>query len=214
MPPAIQKKRTKTTSKRKSPPKPPPLSSQVPLGNNPFGGSFNHSLPGETKEEDLPPDMLEEEKVHEDALVDVLGNLAVTLDIKFHDKAARKPIGNLLNERVEGGATIKSIGWYPAHVHEPEKDSMRDYTEADGQRIVVKKTKYLTVIPDRPPGTMGRIYRRDDGVWRVCDVMCAILDTERRARPMTEWFGGIDSHHVMLDGVECTDGLVQYWFGS
>lgn len=46
-------------------------------------------------------------------------------------------------------------------------------------------------------------------------VMTAVLDTERYARPQTDnGVGGIDAHHVMLDEVECKNGIVRYWFGS
>ena len=201
---------------------PPP----APLGNNPFGGSFDWSLPHEADGAPLP-DEAKASGVQRNLRVDVLRDMSVSLDIKFHDKSARKPIGNLLNERVDESATIKSIGWSEPFVMERDDDGKdgwfadpRDYTEADGQRLVVANCKYLLVVPDRPSASHSRMYRRDNGVWCVSDVMCAILDTERHVRPQTEWFGGIDAHHVMMDGVEfskdarCRHGVVNYGFGS
>ena len=194
----------------------------APLGDDPFGGAFDAAFPGETKEEDMPHGLIEEFKAQAGHRIDVLGDMAASLNIKFNDRAARKPIGNLLNERVEEGAAVRSIGWHAIRVHEYEEVpdgerehvGMRNYKDEDGARILLEKAKYLVVAPDRPPGFKGRIYVRNDGVWRVRDVMTIVLDTERYARLQTEWFGGVDAHHVMLDEVECRNGIVSYWFGS
>ena len=51
--------------------------------------------------EDLPPGLIEEFKAQTNPRINVLGKMAASLDIDFHDESARKPIGNLLNERVE-----------------------------------------------------------------------------------------------------------------
>lgn len=190
----------------------------APLGDNPFGGHFDHSMPGETPEDECPSGMMDDWAERASHSVDVLGDLSVTLDIAFHDGAsARAPISdNLLNERIEPGAAIRSIGWNPPMVHDgdDEHDSMRDYEEADGALLVATKCKYIVVAPRRSEGAKGRIYRRNDGVWLVRDILCAVLDTERHVRSQTEWFGGIDAHHVFLDYVFYNNGVVSYGFGS
>ena len=104
--------------------------------------------------------------------------------------------------------------WKRVPGSEDEHTGVREYTEADGLRLVAEKCKYIVVDPPRPEGAKGRIYRRDNGVWRVRDIMCAILDTERHVRPRTEWFGGVDAHHVFIDYIDCRNGVVSYGFGS
>ena len=186
----------------------------APLGDNPFGGHFDLSMRGDIPQDECPPGMMEDWDKQTSPAVDVLGKLSVTLDVAFRDKvSARKPISdNLLNERVEPGSAIRSIGWNRPMVH--EHAGMRDYEEADGARLVAEECKYVVVSPSRPEGATGRIYRRDNGAWRVRDIMCAILDTERHIRLRTEWFGGVDAHHVFLDYVDCKNGIVSYGFGS
>jgi len=205
----------------------------APLGDNPFGGHFDFSMSGDVPKNEWPPDMSDDlrKQTHTGLEVDVMGSLCVSLDIAFHDNlSVRKPISdNLLNERVEQGAKIRSIGWTPPQVFVPKKTfdaetgtstndpcaDVRDYKEADGARLITKERKYLVVRPlHLPEGTNGRVYGRDDGVWRVRDIMCAILDSERHVRPLSEWFGGIDAHHVMLDYVLFGNAKVEYHFGS
>ena len=221
----------KTSEKRKREnPKPEP--ELVPINDDPFCGAFDASWEDESVTQGEPPGMRQELDKVRHKRVDVLGDISVVLDITFEDEvdratgSVRMPIGNLLNERVKEQAKIHSMGWQEPRVHtwttgpdgEKKLGEMRRFkTKADGHRVVLSGSKYIlvdaSVLAD-DSDTGGRIYQRNDGVWRVCDIMTAILDFERRVRPKTEWFGGIDAHHVYLDYVECKNGIVSYGFGS
>ena len=160
----------------------------APLGDDPFGGAFDAAFPGETKEEDMPHGLIEEFKAQAGHRIDVLGDMAASLNIKFNDRAARKPIGNLLNERVEEGAAVRSIGWHAIRVHEYEEVpggerehvGMRNYKDEDGARILLEKAKYLVVAPDRPPGFKGRIY-----VYSPTDRELQILILKKKMKTMS-----------------------------
>ena len=116
--PKTSKKRAREN--KEAPPPPPPPPPPAPLGNNPFGGSFDGSLPHPPG---APlPDEAEASGVQSNLRVDVLGDMSISLDIKFHDNQARRPIGNLLNERVDESATIESIGWSEPFVMERDDD--------------------------------------------------------------------------------------------
>lgn len=49
----------------------------------------------------------------------------------------------------------------------------------------------------------------------VADLGAAVEATERRTRGDTEWFGGIDVHHIFFEGIELgDDGVWMIWWGS
>jgi len=194
----------------------------VPINDDPFCGTFDASWHVEEEEPGEPPRMREEWEKVSHPRVDVLGDISVVLDITFEDEvSARKPIGNLLNERVDKQAKIHSMGWQTPRVHtwktgpdgKKELGEMRRFKIKDGKRVVIKDCKYIAVVSSYGDDN-SRLYQRNDGVWHVCDILTAVLDLERRVRPQSEWVGGIDSHHVFMDYVECKNGVVSYGFGS
>ena len=166
----------------------------APLGQNLFGGAFDFGAKYDPS--NLPRDW--ELQIQKD--FDVLGELSVSLDIQFNDDSSPTENG-----------IIKSIGF--DHVGVDTKVDIRDATDKDYERVVLEHTKYILIV-DNSSGKSHRMYGRNDGVWRVRDIMTALLDMERYVRPQTLWFGGIDAHHTYLDYVSCKNSVVTYHFGS
>jgi hypothetical protein len=54
----------------------------------------------------------------------------------------------------------------------------------------------------------------DGGAFTVRDLAGAIATTERASRGSSEWFGGIDVHHVFFEGIEDDDGAWRICWGS
>ena len=49
----------------------------------------------------------------------------------------------------------------------------------------------------------------------VEELLKAVEDTERQSRPNSEWFGGVDMHHVYFEGIaEAEDGVWDIQWGS
>jgi hypothetical protein len=54
----------------------------------------------------------------------------------------------------------------------------------------------------------------DGNAFTVRDLAAAVEETDRRARGDTEWFGGIDVHHVYFEGIRDVDGVWEIHWGS
>ncbi|GAB2663226.1 hypothetical protein GCM10027088_47380 [Nocardia goodfellowii] len=59
-------------------------------------------------------------------------------------------------------------------------------------------------------------HRASNGKWfTVRDLVTAIAETERRTRQQSQWYGGVDVHHVYFEGIhEGADGVWEIYWGS
>jgi hypothetical protein len=48
----------------------------------------------------------------------------------------------------------------------------------------------------------------DGATFTVRDLVAAMLETEHQTRPHTNWFGGIDIHHIYFGGIRCDENGV------
>ena len=168
----------------------------APLGQNPFEGSFDF---GACYDPADPSNLPRDWELQSHGTVDVQGELCVSLDIEFNDDSSPTQNG-----------TIKSIGWSAPRVH--TKDDIRNATDKDYERVVLQHTKYILIEHYRSGKSEFRMYGRNNNVWRVRDIMTALLDMERYVRPQSLWFGGVDEHHIYLDYVSCKNSVVTYHF--
>ena len=88
-------------------------------------------------------------------------------------------------------------------------------TDKDYERVVLH-TKYILITENHID---YRTYGRNDGVWRLRDIMTAILDMERYERQKTFWNDDVDAHdvdahNIYLDAVSSINSTVTYRFGS
>jgi hypothetical protein len=132
--------------------------------------------------------------------VDVLGKQTASLDIQFNDDSSPKQ-----------NRTIKSIDWSAVG----RRRSERNATDKDYESVVLH-TKYILITENHID---YRTYGRNDGVWRLRDIMTAILDMERYYRMKTYCNNNVDAHayldaHIYLDAVSCMNSVVTYRFGS
>lgn len=48
----------------------------------------------------------------------------------------------------------------------------------------------------------------------VRDLLNAVEKTEQMVRPQTDWFGGIDCHHIYFEGIHLKNGVYEIYWGS
>ena len=102
------------------------------------------------------------------------------LEIELSKK--RKKISkNLLNEKAPPDALIKNLTLVPIEL--PSKE-------------VVLKCKTLKIR-----GRSGEIIEHKCNHFTAADLIKAIEKTECLTRSDTEWFGGIDVHHIYFEGL-------------
>ena len=84
------------------------------------------------------------------------------------------------------------------------KDSgFRELTETEWERVVLRSPT-IRMRGENGDGVVE--HRAPDGMaFTVRDLTAAIVETERQTRGATEWFGGIDVHHVFFEGIRLDD---------
>lgn len=99
-----------------------------------------------------------------------------------------------------------------AQVFERETGTFRPLSEEELDRVVIREPKVAFVGHGRGAAT----FDAPDGVaFRVRDLLAAVEETERRSRGDSEWYGGIDVHHVFFEGIHLgTDGQWRIRWGS
>ena len=106
-------------------------------------------------------------------------------------------IGNLANLRAPAGAKIKTLV-LKAGMFDEAADEERPLTAKELGRVVISRPTIqlkgaadIVVTHAAPNGKF----------FTVADILKAIELTERQTRDKSEWFGGIDIHHIYLEGL-------------
>lgn len=131
---------------------------------------------------------------------DFLNHLSGILNISLTKKPVR--IGNLLNVRAESDAKIKNAKLECKVFCD---DSFRNLSTEEEKMIVFEDAKEISIIgesvfaEDLEKFTVA--HKKKSGKWSVRDVLKAIEKTEKKTRVHTDWFGGIDVHHIYFEGL-------------
>lgn len=133
----------------------------------------------------------------------MLTKYSVTLNIDIETYHA---IPGLLNEFVKPGIPIKGIKW--DKIMKYENDEMLDVTDEELDEINYKN-KEITITSNGVTQTFKNINGFSDRELLKC-----ILDIEVKARPNTDWFGGIDAHHIYFEGLHGENGNYKVSWGS
>ncbi len=99
-----------------------------------------------------------------------------------------------------------------AHVFEEEKQDFRDLTKEELDLVVFQGPHI------RLRGESGDIVEHkapNDESFTAEELLAAVEETERRTRGNSEWFGGVDVHHVYFEGIyQDEDGVWGICWGS
>ena len=115
---------------------------------------------------------------------------------------------NLLNQRALPSARIDSLYLEPSVW---ENDDFRPLTEEELDRSVFEREKLQLCGYGDPVEHLAPDGRR----FTVRDMIAAVEETERKTRHQSDWFDGIDVHHVFYEGLrEVEPGLWKIDWGS
>lgn len=126
----------------------------------------------------------------------------MTLDVEL-TRAPEQISPNLVNLKADPQAKIKSVKLSPSVW---ENDDFRDLTDEEMNQVVFEEPQIRlgshegTVTHQAPNGKH----------FTVQDLIQAIEITEKETRAKTEWFGGVDVHHVFYEGLHWS-GAEESW---
>lgn len=136
----------------------------------------------------------------------MLQEYSVTLAIDVETYQANS---TLLNEFVKSDAQIKSIKWNKITKFDSDNEIFLDVSKEEMETVVYKNTT-ISIISNN----CTKFFQNENG-FTVEDLFDCVLDVEKIARPRTEWFGGIDAHHVYFEGLqEVSKGCYLVFWGS
>jgi len=133
------------------------------------------------------------------------GQLAVELTEPAHSISENLP-GNLV---APTGARVKQVS---LELRVFEEDDFRDLSEEEWSRVVIRAPSVRMrgeseVVVEHPAP--------DGNAFTVRDLGEAVAKTERQGRDESEWFGGVDVHHVFFEGISLEDdGVWSICWGS
>jgi hypothetical protein len=137
-------------------------------------------------------------------LAPLFNKLTFTLQIEV---SAMAPRPGLYNEFAAPGADMLGIGISDPYVYERDDGKEEhagepgDITADDLASIALLKPS-ITFYDDCTnyeatfPAPAGQVY------FTVSDLLNTLVAWEQQNRPRTEWFGGMDIHHVFFEGLE------------
>nr|QBK86043.1 MAG: hypothetical protein LCMAC101_06380 [Marseillevirus LCMAC101] len=140
---------------------------------------------------------------------DLLGKVSARLDIDI-DVYLKKPF--LGNNFVKSESKIRSIQWRQYkngkcfHLWTGSKliiieDNVLDKICYDKSQITIKSNNVSKTFQQNPGFTMRQLLN-------------AVLEIEKISRSQTEWFEGVDAHHVWFEGLFENNGVYEVFWGS
>ncbi|WP_433664066.1 hypothetical protein ACQPW1_19260 [Nocardia sp. CA-128927] len=131
------------------------------------------------------------------------GTLAIELTEPTKDVAA-----NLSNQSATATAAIRGVSFALNVFGEGD---FRDLTVDEFDRVVLE----LPMLNLRGFGDPVEHRAPNGKRFTVRDLIAAIAETERSTRQQSQWFGGVDVHHVFFEGIhEGDDGVWEIYWGS
>jgi hypothetical protein len=138
----------------------------------------------------------------------LFNNLSGTTHIETSEEAQQ--IGNLLNLKSSPTATLLSVTWEPT-VYQPDNDDdpFRDLTVSE-RDLVVFDSPAITLgcsISDYCGDGETTEHQAPNGKnFTVRDMVKAVCENQQQTRGQTDWFGGIDVHHIYFEGLNQSEG--------
>jgi len=128
--------------------------------------------------------------------------VSAILDITF-SKKPKQISPNLYNTHVASDAFIKKMTLEPAF-SDTETDNFRPMTTEELAMVVIRK-KAITLhsLGETVTGHVAP----NGKCFTAGDILNAVVKHEMVARPKTNWFNGIDCHHVYFEGIDSSNGV-------
>ena len=135
------------------------------------------------------------------------------LDIELTE-TPRQITPHLYNKAATPTARIVKIALRLEAVERSDDDvEFRPLTEAEWERVVLEQQTIR--LRSALPGSEIVEHTSPSGRFTLLQLAKAIEETERRTRVTSEWFGGVDVHHVFFQGLDLQpDGVWSISWGS
>jgi hypothetical protein len=141
--------------------------------------------------------------------LEFFNRLSGRLEIELTE-APERIYPNLENLKAPPSAAIESLrlelGMYEGEQFRPLR--------ADELAVIVLRAPEIVLRGEG--GTPVRIEATNGDYFAVGDLIAAVEETERQTRAKSEWFGGIDVHHVFFEGIHESEnpGVWEIHWGS
>ena len=142
--------------------------------------------------------------VYEHLLADLSMTLKIDIETYQH--------GMLLNSFVKPGVQIKDMELTRPEKYDESTDEFIELTKKELDKIeypfqeITIKSFNENKIKFKSKSKKG---------FTVRELIECIKDVENIARPESEWFGGIDAHHIFFEGLgKIRDGIYEIYWGS
>lgn len=137
-----------------------------------------------------------------------LNSIGFTIDIETTNTSPDEAHPGLLNRFEEPDSEVLSVT--ASSLTRFEDDDIYELTEEDENKPGFNGNElYLS------SEHMDWTYTNDKGFFTIKEVVECIEDFERMNRPKTEWFGGIDCHHIFFEGLHPgPNGSYSVFWGS
>lgn len=145
--------------------------------------------------------------VHRENL-DFFNSLSATLKIQLSEPPERITPA-LENQKATPTAEIVSLSLEPS-VYLRDAQDFRPLTEDELDRVVFDAAE----IALASHGQSVTHPAPDGQRFTVRDLLAAVEQHERQTRAESDWFDGIDVHHIFFEGIEWSDGAWHIHWGS
>ena len=166
--------------------------------------------------------------------LDDLGHFGISINIKMTDsKTCEYNMPGLLNKFCKPGASIDSVTYDILGRYDEDNDEFSQLTDGEMNSICYENNEITLVCDASLKGELhgmeakvlldqfmnnndtgisnstskGCIEKKffSEGGFTVRHMLEVIAEFEKLARPYTDWFGGMDLHHVFFEGF-CLEG--------
>jgi hypothetical protein len=134
----------------------------------------------------------------------LFNKLSFTLEVEVSEEAPRP---GMYNAYAAPGATMMGIGISDPYIYsrddadEEQEGELGDITSDDLASIALMKPS-ITFYDDQTNYEATFQAPAGQGYFTVSDLLNTLVAWEQQNRPRTEWFGGMDIHHVFFEGIE------------
>ena len=121
----------------------------------------------------------------------MLKNLSFTLCIEMTKPSIL--IGNSYNEMQHSDSSIIDIS----------TSEVSEYLNGDFKELTKKELDEVAFVGKTITFTdyVSKTFKNEKGFFSVKELLKNLVLFEKENRPHTEWFGGIDCHHVFFEGI-------------
>lgn len=144
--------------------------------------------------------------------LEFFNSLSGFLHVELTKEAKPWKGSTLMNVFATPDAKIKEVGLdCQVFTDDDADDLFRELTDDEWKQVVIKAPSIKIA------GLSGDVveHKSAKGQFTIEDLVAAVEKTERKTRGNTDWFGGIDVHHVCFEGIEKNkDGVWETCWGS